>query len=305
MKRKFLICSIVALTVSFASCTTDTDVYQEQCKSEFSQTESAAELTQKLKAYDSQFTPRKFPLLGNSKNKEKLSWLDWLKVGIADVKGGIAGFAGGGIAGSALGAAISSLEKYIEIYTEKNKEKSNKVECSGSLIASNGVSNTFNDSIGYYHNMAEEMLYDKYGNSAGKRNIGSLLSETNTYLSEVSSYYRRTCQLTNLSRYNLQRRLKALKNIKDSTSVDFFDYCDKVKEIEPADSSYIDFAAEYLYTCVCANVGDIKGYTQDVLRHIDGSNAASRTKEILSSSVLIGFSSLMYSSQIECEDIKQ
>ena len=302
MKKTILFVSALAM-LTFSSCSQEEDTVQEN--NIVLQQESAADLTRQLKAYDSQFALRKAPMLSGSDKKKNLNWLDWLKVGVADVKGGISGYKEGGWAGAAWGAAVASLEKYLEIYSAKNMEKNNKIECSGSLIAANDDSHTFNDSIGYYHNMAEEMLYSKYGNAASGRNINNLLIETNTYLNGLSLGYRITHKPTAQSRLLLMNRLTKLRNIPDDTDVDFFDYCEKVKAKELADSSYIDFAAEYLYTCVCANVGDVREYTKNVLRQIDGSNAASRTKGILSSSVLIGFSSLMYSSQIECTEIKQ
>lgn len=305
MEKSFFISCIIALSMTLCSCSNSQDAFLEQEQNVIIQQKSATDLVRQLKAYDSRFTQRKIPMRSSPEKEKNLTWLDWLKVGVADVKGGIAGYKEGGWAGAAWGAAIASLEKYIDIYVDKNMEKCNKIESTASLIAANSDSHTFNDSIGYYHNMAEDMLYDKYGNAVSKRNIAFLLNETNNYLNGLSLGYRKTHRPTNMSRAILARRLSALKAIPDSAEVGFFDYCEKVKAVERADSSYIDFAAEYLYTCVCANVGDIREYTKDVLQQIDSSNAASRTKEILSSSVLIGFSSLMYSAQIECDEIKQ
>ena len=305
MKKKFLCLGALAICLALASCSSSSDVIHDAELCEFCQTESVAGLTEQLRNYDSRFPVRTAPLFKSSGPKTKLSWVDWLKIGIADIKGGIAGYKEGGWGGATWGAAIASLEKYLEIYSNKFVEKNNAVECSGALLASNTVSPTFNDSVGYYHNMAEEMLYAKYGNSASERAVVSLLGEADAYLKSISSGYRNTKFLTPFSKNTLTKKLSLLKEITDSDTDTFFDYCNKVKAIEPRDSMYIDFAAEYLYTCVCSNVGDLRKYTIEVLRRIDNSNTGSREKGILSSSVLIGFSSLMYSSQIECVEIKK
>ena len=49
----------------------------------------------------------------------------------------------------------------------------------------------------------------------------------------------------------------------------------------------------------------MKEYTNNVLRQIDGSNSDSYVKGMLTASILVGYSSLMYSAQIECKEIEK
>lgn len=204
-----------------------------------------------------------------------------------------------------MGAAVSSIEKYVEIIDKKGQKK-DKVEVTPSTsMPTNSASMSCADSIGYYHNLTEELLYDKYGNGLRKIAMSSLVSSANYFMRNNSAGYRKTRQMTLQDMTRLGTQLGKIKNVKDSASVGFFEYCDKLRRLTPRDSSYVDFAAEYLYTCVCANVGDIREYTCDVLRQIDGSNAASDDKRKLSQCIMIAFSSLVYSAQMECSDITE
>lgn len=151
MKNGFLCLSVLAICLALVSCSSGSDVITDADQDVSCQTESVAELTRQLRDYDTRFPVRTAPLLKSPGTKTRLSWVDWLKVGIADIKGGIAGYKEGGWGGATWGAAIASLEKYLEIYANKVAEKNNTVECSGSLLASNTVSPTFNDSVGYYN----------------------------------------------------------------------------------------------------------------------------------------------------------
>ena len=293
------------MCMAFASCSQETDSIVEQERCEIRSSQDVGDLLAQLKAYDSQFAPRKMPMFSAVDKKKKLNWLDWLKIGLADVKGAISGFKESGWSGATMSAAVSSLEKYIEIYVSKNVEKEKKEMNLGLSIVSNNSTPTFNDSIGYYHNLSEEFIYDKYGNAAYDRSMKYMLMDANAFLRNKSYTCRKEKPISYRTFDTLSRTIQALKNIPDDSSVDFFDYCRSVKAIEQGDSSLVDFAAEYLYTCVCSNVGDMKEYTNNVLRQIDGSNSDSYVKGMLTASILVGYSSLMYSAQIECKEIEK
>lgn len=305
MDKKFLFASAIAMCMAFASCSQETDSIVEQERCEIRSSQDVGDLLAQLKAYDSQFAPRKMPMFSAVDKKKKLNWLDWLKIGLADVKGAISGFKECGWSGASMSAAVSSLEKYIEIYVSKNVEKEKKEMNLGLSIVSNNSTPTFNDSVGYYHNLSEEFLYDKYGNAAYDKSLKYLLGDANAFLRNTSYTCRKEKPISYRTFDTLSRTIKALKDIPDDSSVDFFDYCRSVKAIEQGDSSFVDFAAEYLYTCVCSNVGDMKEYTNNVLRQIDGSNSDSYVKGMLTASILVGYSSLMYSAQIECKEIEK
>lgn len=305
MSKKFLFASAIAMCMAFASCSQETDSIVEQERCEIRSSQDVGDLLAQLKAYDSQFAPRKMPMFSAVDKKKKLNWLDWLKIGLADVKGAISGFKECGWSGASMSAAVSSLEKYIEIYVSKNVEKEKKEMNLGLSIVSNNSTPTFNDSVGYYHNLSEEFIYDKYGNAAYDRSMKYMLMDANAFLRNKSYTCRKEKPITFRTYDTLSRTLEALKGIPDDSSVDVFDYCRSVKAVEPRDSSLVDFAAEYLYTCVCSNVGDMKEYTNNVLRQIDGSNSDSYVKGVLTASILVGYSSLMYSAQIECKEIEK
>lgn len=302
-KKIFLFASILGI-LALSSCSNEETTMSEEpvCKLPVSH-QSVADLTLKLKEYDSQFPQRKRPLFEKSGKKTKLTFLDWLKVGIADVSGALSGTTIGGWGGAAVGAVVASINKYVEILDAKNKEKEKKDLQLEPTIVSNSTIPTFLDSLGYYHNISEEMLYDKYGNNIKSTSPKTLVRDTHAYLKKISTgYYSKKPTFQQLDL--ISRAMYRIKNVRDSSSDSFFDYCNNLKRSSLRDSSYIDFSAEYLYTCVCSNVDDIRSYTLEVLRQIDSSNAESDDKNILTQCVLIAYSSLLYSAQMECVDIE-
>ena len=84
-KKTFLFASALAMSLTLASCSQETDVIQEKEQKTVQQYESVDELTKRLKEYDSKFALRKTPLLSSKDKKGRLTWVQWLKVGIADV----------------------------------------------------------------------------------------------------------------------------------------------------------------------------------------------------------------------------
>ena len=107
MNKTFLFASAIAMCMAFASCSDSSDVVQEKEQKTVQQYESVDELTRQLKEFDSQFAPRKMPMFSAVDKKKKLNWLDWLKIGLADVKGAISGFKECGWSGASMSAAVS------------------------------------------------------------------------------------------------------------------------------------------------------------------------------------------------------
>lgn len=292
------------LSLTLASCSQDSDATMKQERSEVRTSQSISDLTIQLKEYNSRFTPHKTPFLNATDKKPRLSWWDWLKVGLADVKGGLEGTATiGGWVGSVIGAAVASIQKYVEILDKKGLEKEKKELAVSSTVLSNGISHNASDSIGYYHNTCEEFLYDTYNNNLKDVASARLATLSERYLGHNSDGYRKGKRVSAAECTALGTRLEGLRAIEINDSEDFFDYLEKVKKLDESDSEYLDYAAEYLYTCVCSNVGDIRDYTLEVLRQIDGSNVASSEKATLSNCIVIAYSSLVYSSQMECINI--
>lgn len=229
-----------------------------------------------------------------------------MKVGIADVKGGLSGTATiGGYGGAVVGAAIASIEKYVEILDANRKEKDKKELVISTTILSNSSVHTFNDSIGYYHNMSEEFLYDAYKNNLKDVKPDRLIFLADRYMRRNSAGYKEQVNATAQQKEELSKKLYNLNAVKISDAEDFFAYLNKVKLLDKSDSEYLDFASEYLYTCVCSNVGDVRDYTLDVLQQIDGSNVSNNDKENLFQCIMVAYSSLVYSAQMECIDINQ
>ena len=188
-KKIFLFASILGI-LALSSCSNEETTTSEEpvCKLPISH-QSVSDLTLKLKEYDSQFPQRKRPLFEKSGKKAKLTFLDWLKVGIADVSGALSGAANGGGAGAAVGAVVASINKYVEILDAKNQEKEKKDLQLEPTIVSNSTTPTFLDSLGYYHNISEEMLYDKYGNNIKSTSTRTLVRDTHAYLKKISTGY--------------------------------------------------------------------------------------------------------------------
>ena len=305
-KKTFLFASALAMSLTLASCSQETDVIQEKERKTVQQYESVDELTKRLKEYDSKFALRKTPLLSSKDKKGRLTWVQWLKVGIADVKGGLSGTSTiGGCVGAIVGAAIASIEKYVEILDSNRKEKDKKELVISTTILSNSSVHTFNDSIGYYHNMSEEFLYDVYKNNLKDVKPDRLIFMADRYMCHNSAGYKEQVNATAQQKEELSNKLYNLNAVKISDAEDFFAYLNKVKLLDKSDSEYLDFASEYLYTCVCSNVGDVRDYTLDVLQQIDGSNASDNDKDKLSQCIIIAYSSLVYSAQMEYIDINQ
>lgn len=134
----------IALCLVLASCSQEE---QEDSNVSEQKTETVSELTSRLKAYDKQFmtgdkSSERVKILGY-----KFSLRECLKIGIADVKGGISGFKQGGVPMAIVGAGVASALKFIELL-DKKKAKQEKANPQNALLKSNGLMN-FNDSIGF------------------------------------------------------------------------------------------------------------------------------------------------------------
>lgn len=96
--------------------------------------------------------------------------------------------------------------------------------------------------------------------------------------------------------------VEKIRRIQDNADAPYADYYEKVRGLDVADGEYLDFASEYLYTVLMGNVGDVKSYTNSVISQISKSNASGDDKKILTQSIYIAFSSVMYSTSVEIQE---
>ena len=119
-KKIFIFASILGI-LALSSCSQESEESQEQQRKELRSSSSIKELTEQLKAYNSQFSAStivepqeavsRIPKITYSKG-------DMVKIAISDVKGGLRGV-GGGAAGIIVGSATSSLIKFGKITVKK------------------------------------------------------------------------------------------------------------------------------------------------------------------------------------------
>ena len=157
MNSKFLfVSSAILLSLTLASCSQDTDVFDEQKRCEVHSLQDVSDLTNQLKKYDRQFTYENTENLQSLTRLPKITYSkgDIVKIAISDVKGGLRGV-GGGAGGVIVGAATSSLIKFGAITIKKliwGYIKDNYLK--PKVYRSNSTCQ-YADSIGYYHNELE------------------------------------------------------------------------------------------------------------------------------------------------------
>ncbi|MCI6048235.1 hypothetical protein [Prevotella pectinovora] len=295
-KLKFFI-GAIALCLVLASCSQEE---QEDSNVSEQKTETVSELTSRLKAYDKQFmtgdkSSERIKILGY-----KFSLRECLKIGIADVKGGISGFKQGGVPMAIVGAGVASALKFIELL-DKKKAKQEKVNPQNALLKSNGLMN-FNDSIGFYHIAAEKHLYENMGNGIKSISSMELLCHIHSMMNNSSDGYRVSNSFNSSSLSAVTNDVEKIRRIQDYADAPYADYYEKVRGLDVADGDYLDFASEYLYTVLMGNVGDVKSYTNSVISQISKSNASGDDKKILTQSIYIAFSSVMYSTSVEIQE---
>lgn len=298
MKKATILLGAFAIALCMASCSQEEQEQQAQVvNAPQQQYTSVEELTAQLKIYDQQFMTSEQPVKRIKVLGQKISLLDCLKIAIADVKGGMAGYKEGGTSQAIIGACVASAVKLVEILDNK-MAKIEKVKPQEGLLKSNGTI-SYNDSIGFYHMDSEKKLYEKYGNQIKSINNVDLLCLSHNLMRQVSSGYVNNNSFSTKSLMNTTNALNGLRHISDNADIPYSEYYAKVRALSPSDGEYLDFASEYIYTTLMGNVGDIKEYTNNVLRQIDNSNATGEDKKILAQCIYIAHSSLVFSSSTE------
>ena len=292
-KKIFLFASILGL-LALSSCSQESEESQEQQRKELRSFSSIKELTEQLKAYNSQFsastivepqeTVSRIPKITYSKG-------DMVKIAISDVKGGLRGV-GGGAAGVIVGAATSSLIKFGKITVKKliwGYIKDNYLKL---YIHNSNSTCQYADSIGYYHNELEYAMYSSDRSSYSRPSL-ELVSDANARMLTMSSGFNRDGGLTAAQMLSISNELDVIRNTDETLS--FAEYCSKLKEQNPEDAEYIDYCAEYIYTAVYANLSNLDEYTDNVMYQIQHSNIDITDKQTLYSGVQIAYASILYS----------
>lgn len=298
-QKVFTICLAVVITAGLVlSCNKD-ETASEQARYDVEQPVTVKELTELLKIYNSALyydgvdtaQPMRTTRAG-------LTGKDKISIAIADVKGGIRGGLRGGIPGAVLGAAINSLVKFAWIYVKKEylTNTSTHISAGPSPIAPRifaaGSTPVFGDSVGYYHNMIEADMYaaDKY---SYQRSSEYLLGNANSILNRLSASYVATGGLTEPQIENIINDINAFREA-DTDDLSFDGYCELLKSLNPEDSDYIDFAAEYLYIAFYGNV-DLEDYTEEVMFMISNSNVADGDADMLRRCIQVAYASVLFS----------
>ena len=184
---------------------------------------------------------------------------DKFKIALADVKGGLRGL-GGGVIGVVGGAAVSSLVKAARIYALKWATAFVQENVLNGVFPGTNGQMTFADSIGYYHNLVQRELFTMNPDShlAGS---SVLLAKADSIMMCRSSYYSNAGGLSAAALSSLSSAEDSIRSVGDDLSIE--EYCEALKALNPEDSDYIDFIAEYAYTALFSNV-DLSSYTEDV-----------------------------------------
>lgn len=297
MKKTFAIVCMVLLFI-LSSCSQDSDGIQESNNKNVSTAETVADLTHCLKEYDARFTindkgnstvePTRLPQITYSKR-------DMVKIALADVKGGLRGI-GGGAAGVIVGAATSSLIKFGKMTVSKLLWASIKENVLSPHVYHSNSECIYADSIGFYHNELEYSMYSTDRESY-KKSSAELVAEANARMTLMSDGYTGDGGLSLSLQLSLASDIDKVKDVDDNLS--YPEYCKRLKELNPEDSEYLDFCAEYIYTAVYANLSDIDSYTDEVIYQIQHSNVDVQDRLTLYNGIQVAYASILYSKNME------
>lgn len=288
MKKLLFFAAVVICMATLHSCTQESDV-DFSVENNAKAVDNMRDLTEQLKAYDAQFIrveqiPVRLP------GGVTFSKLDYARLAITDVCGGIRGASAGfiGIVGGAVG---SSLWKGCKMYASKYLILQLKNQIRKSPIATYDGNVSYQDSIGFFHNTIEYELYQQNSNSH-MLPMSDIVSAANDRMMEMSSNYRRSGGMTQAQINSLAEDLDVIKDV--DTSLSYKEYFAKLKELYPENADIIDFCAEYIYTMLYANV-DVDIYTREVLYMVKKSNLDISDREIAYRGIQIAYASILFS----------
>ncbi len=300
MKRLHLIkgLSLLVIAVIASSCTQEEQYEVKENKT------TVKELTAQLRAYNASISGDMTVVQPLKVRKPGLTQNEKISIAIADARGAARGWKYGGTGGAIAGAAGCSLLKMAAIYLSKGTIKSPAAAPAISSgkptivpkIFAAGSTSAFSDSVGYYHNMIENIMYKTYPNIQ-QLTTNNLVGTAETLLRYMSVGYSSTGRLATWQLSAIVNDVEAFRNA-DTNELSFDEYCDLLKSLNPADGDYIDFAAEYLYAVVYGNV-DIDDYTEEVFYMIKNSNAGVGDVAMLNKCIQVAYASVLYSNCTE------
>ena len=282
MRKIYLFIGFALCTCTFVSCTQDTNESHVKLEAE-----SVKKLTARLEVFNS--TIPNFPE-SRLPGGVKFSKLDYAKIAITDVCGGIRGSAGGfvGIVGGAVG---SSLWRGCKMYAVKYVTIQIKNQIKKSPVVTYDNNPLYEDSVGFYHNAIEYALYCENNNSH-LLPMNEIISKTNSMMLEMSTGYKASGGLSFSEIKELSSQIDRMRDINDS--LPYSEYFAELKNIYPNDADYIDFCASYIYKTLYANT-DTEEYTKNVLYMIQKSNVDVKDKDVLYRAIQIAYASILYS----------
>ena len=152
MNKRFIFAALALGMATLNTCTQE-DTTEVPVESRMKPASNMRELTEQLKAYDARFIRTEEMPVRLAKGVS-FTKLDYAKIAIADVCGGIRG-SRGGIAGTITGAITSSLAEASRRYSDKKYKIRPKDKPKKSPIATFDGKVYFPDSLGYFHNTLE------------------------------------------------------------------------------------------------------------------------------------------------------
>lgn len=228
MKRdKILTFGFAALFAAglLSSCSQEDVAAGVDLHRENNKTVTVKELTERTKVYNANVygvtRASQEPWMPNPELSTDLK----MKIVVADVKGGIRGYRHGGWLGGLVGAAVSSLVKAVTDRLFGSK----RVELSNPTVFIAGVAPAFSDSIGYYHNHLEGMMYNMDNNS-NLLTSASLLSRADSIMLDTSTGYAAADRLNGMQKAAIAADADVVRSI-DSSDMTFDEYCGKLTSL--------------------------------------------------------------------------
>ena len=290
--QTFTVC-LALLTLGLTGCSQSEWADSASGESAFAKEAPAttvAELTQRLKDYNASLSKDRGKIITT-----RMSRNDKWQIALNDLAGAVSGGWRGGWAGALVGGVVASVKTYvIKKYFPSTSSALPTDWEQTTVIALDGGRTTFTDSIGYYHNKVEYTL-NRQGLSS--TNTTDLMIRADAILRSQSSGYKALGYTSRPVMDAIATDVDRINSV--DTSLPFDAYCDRLKDINPSTSDYIDFTAEYVYQLLYGNVDDAEEYTRSVLYMIKNGNVGVEDANVLLGAVQVGYASLKFSQNLK------
>jgi hypothetical protein len=296
-KTLLLLFGAIALCLAFASCSQDEQDVPMATKCEKVQT--VEELTAQLKAYNTQFGIKSDALAYSTSRTPRLNLWDKLKIGLADAVGATVGALFAGPYGSILSGVVASYQTRLRILNEKQLKIEKVKHTYSDAFIGNGIYGNFTDSLGCYHNIAENALHSFYDNKFANVSDLELFHFCDSKMGSCSDGYRKNTVINASMIDRMIVETRPIYYVPYKEDMAFSEYCNNLKMMNPNKSAYIDYMYEYLFAMAYGNIEDAEQYTYEVLLNLKNSNASELDRGALTDGILTAYASLLYSASIE------